>query len=285
MVVAVLLALGPVLGCANTPDAPLSENLLNRAAMNSDSVVFDIYFVRFPFGDERANESLWKRVDEQGLSTESRRWFGENGLRAGVVSGHVSRELAELLELNNKPAPCDQAQRGVEVDLLAEPTVVRRHLQLRLGTPGEIIASGIYEELPLLLREGNAVCGETYKQAQALFTLRAVPLEDGRVSIQLTPEIRHGEARQQWIGRNGMLRPVMERESRVFDNPNLETILAPGHMLLLSSVPSRPGSLGHFFFTKGDGGRKEQKLMVVRLTQTQHDELFDKPAVIVTNSE
>lgn len=273
-----------VLGCVNTPKTPLNESLLNRAAMTSESIVFDIYFVRFPFGDDRANQSLWTQVDEQTLSTEARRWFGENGLRAGVVAGHVSQELAELLDLDDKPAPCDQAEQGTQLDLLEEPMVVRRHMQLPLGTPGEIIASGIYEELPLLQRQDNNVCGETYTQAQALFTIKAVPLEDGRVRVQLVPEIRHGEEKQQWIGRQGMLRPVMERQRRVFDDPSIETVLAPGHMLLLSSIPSRPGTLGHYFFTKADGGKKEQKLMVIRLTQTQHDELFDKPAVIATNA-
>jgi hypothetical protein len=48
-------------------------------------------------------------------------------------------------------------------------------------------------------------------------------------------------------------------------------------MLILGSLPSRSGSLGHHFFTKENNGRLEQKLLIVRLSQTQHDGLFDPP--------
>jgi hypothetical protein len=283
--VILLLLISFVAGCKNTPEAHLANTLLNRAAMTRDSVVFDIYFVRYPFGDERVNTTLWQHVDEQKLDTESRRWFCENGLRAGVVAGHVSPELADLLELNGKPSPCDQAKEGVTVDLLEEPSVIRRHMQLPVGKPGEIIASSTYDELPLLLSEGGRLCGETYRKATAFFSVQAIMEEDGRVRLQLTPKIRHGAREQQWIGQHGMLRPVMEQKCRVFDDPNLETTLAPGQMLILSSIPSRPGSLGHFFFTKGDQGKTEQKLMVIRLAQTQHDELFDNSARIATDTK
>ena len=171
------------------------------------------------------------------------------------------------------------------MDLLEEPTVVRRHMQLPVGKPGEIIASSTYDELPLLLSEGGRLSGETYQKATAFFSIKAIAEEDGQVCLQLTPTIRYGAQEQQWIGQHGMLRPVMEQKSRAFDDPNLETVMAPGHMLVLSSIPSRPGSLGHYFFTKCNRGKKEQKLLVIRLTHTQHDELFDDSARVATDGE
>ncbi len=49
-------------------------------------------------------------------------------------------------------------------------------------------------------------------------------------------------------------------------------------MLVLSSLSNRPGSLGHHFFTeKQNEGRLEQKLLIIRLAQTQHDGLFNPP--------
>ena len=47
-------------------------------------------------------------------------------------------------------------------------------------------------------------------------------------------------------------------------------------MLIVSSLPNRPGSLGHYFLTTNDG-RLEQRLLIVRLSQTQHDGLFTPP--------
>ena len=47
-------------------------------------------------------------------------------------------------------------------------------------------------------------------------------------------------------------------------------------MLVLTSLPNRQGSLGHHFFTETNG-RLEQKLLIIRLSQTQHDGLFVPP--------
>jgi hypothetical protein len=47
--------------------------------------------------------------------------------------------------------------------------------------------------------------------------------------------------------------------------------------MVLSSLPSRPGSLGHYFFTENEE-HLEQKVLVIRLTQTQHDGLFSPNA-------
>ena len=50
-------------------------------------------------------------------------------------------------------------------------------------------------------------------------------------------------------------------------------------MVIVSSLPDRPGSLGHYFFTEGEDHHVEQKLLVLRLIQTQHDDLVAPPAI------
>jgi hypothetical protein len=50
-------------------------------------------------------------------------------------------------------------------------------------------------------------------------------------------------------------------------------------MLILSSLPNLPGSLGHHFFTESDG-QLRQKLLILRLAQTQQDDLFRPPDVL-----
>jgi hypothetical protein len=65
------------------------------------------------------------------------------------------------------------------------------------------------------------------------------------------------------------------RSRRVFDELAVSATVSPGCMLLLSSLPNRPGSVGHSFFTHVEEGKPEQKLLVIRLVQTQHDGLFD----------
>jgi hypothetical protein len=51
-------------------------------------------------------------------------------------------------------------------------------------------------------------------------------------------------------------------------------------MIVVSCLPERPGSLGHRFLTEVRSGQKEQKLLVIRLSQTQHDDLSPPVQVI-----
>ena len=45
------------------------------------------------------------------------------------------------------------------------------------------------------------------------------------------------------------------------------------------SLPDRPGSLGHYFFTEQTKGAMEQKLLLIRVAQTQHNDVFGEELV------
>ena len=158
----------------------------------------------------------------------------------------------------------------------AEPRVVHRHLQLRAGRRSEIIASSVYPHLPVLVWESGQVSGCTFDDAQAIFAAKSFPQPDGRTRLELVPELHHDQAKQRWVGSQGMLRLESSRPKRVFDDMTLTANLSPGAMLVLGSLPSRKGSLGHHFFTENEG-HLEQKLLIIRLSQTQHDGLFVPP--------
>jgi len=251
---------------------PVGKSPLVQPQMSPDSVVLDIIFSRFPFGDERANQSLWKEVDEQQFSTELRGRLAECGFRVGVVSGQVPRELSQLLELSDNPQTGIEQSVPVE-DLDSAPNVVPRHVQCRPGKRIEVAASNIYDELPVLTRE-SGLCGKTYAKAQGMLAIKSYPEPDGRVRVELVPELHYGDQRQRWVGGQGTFRMEAGRERRVFDDLKMSATLAPGEMLLLSSLDCRKGSIGHSFFTDDSSGKLEQKLVVIRLSQTQHDGVF-----------
>jgi hypothetical protein len=272
--IALLVALLAIAGCS-TPLRPAKSPLM-PAQMSPDSVVLEMFFVRFPVGDTAANEKLWEEIDEQQFAPELRERLTRNGFRAGVVSGQMPVELSKLLELSDKTAPVDGIAETKVEDLEAQPRVFRRHMQLRAGKPGEIVASGIYPQLPVLTCESGRVCGRTYDEAQGIFAVKSLPQPDGRVRLELVPELQYGQPKTQWVSNPGLARLEAFRPKREFHDITLTADLAPGTMLVLSSLPSRPGSLGHHFFTENDG-RPEQKLLIVRLAQTQHDGLFNPP--------
>jgi len=261
------------LGACSTPPRP-SRALLSPAQMSPDSVVLEMFFVRFPFGDPTATDKLWEEIDEQQLAADLRERLSRNGFRVGVVGGQLPVELSKLLELSNKPAPGGKTEEVKVEDLESQPRVVRRHLQLRAGNRSELLASGIYEHLPVLIWSDGQISGQTYAQAQGVFALKAFPQADGRFRVELVPELHHGQPRQRWIGSRGMLRLETCRPRETFDDMTIAVELAPGGMLVLGSLSDRPGSLGHYFFTENHD-RLEQKLLLVRLLQTQHDALFN----------
>jgi len=93
--------------------------------------------------------------------------------------------------------------------------------------------------------------------------------------LELVPEVHHGKNRQHIVADQAMFRFEPGRDKRAFDELKLTAVMGPGAMLLLGSQPNRQGSLGHYFFLESNGrdDRLDQKLILMRLCQTQHDDL------------
>jgi len=271
-IVAVLAA-----GCHNVPER-VGKSPLKPLRMSPDTVVLDVFFVRFPLGDPEPNGPLWDELDETRWPAELRQKLALNGFRVGLVGGPVPPvPLSKLLELKDKPAPTGAVQEASRTDFTDEPRVSRRHTPLHCGGRAEILASGPYEELAALVCTPAGVEGETYKNARTILSAGASLEPDGRVRLKLVPELHYGDPKPSLVGPPGVLRLEAGQPKRVFHDMTIDTTLRPGQMLVLSSLIQRPGSLGHYFLTQKADGRLQQKLIVIRLSQTQHDGLFDAP--------
>ena len=269
-----LAALLVAVGCSTPPKSGKSP--LQPSVMPPNSVVLDVFFVRFPLGNPQANGELWREVDEQHFPPELRQRLVQNGFRVGVVGSPMPTALSALLELGDKPAPTAGANQVPVGEMEDEPRVTRRHMQVRAGRPADIVASDVYDRLAVLLRESGELVGQTYSAAQAHLGLTALPESDGRVRLDLIPELHYGQAQvrpQAFVGNEAMFRLASCQPRRSFDNLALAATLSPGSMLLIGCLPDRPGSLGQHFFTC-QGEPKQQKLLVIRVSQTQYDEAF-----------
>jgi hypothetical protein len=269
-----LLALATLCGC--TTPLHQGKSPLQPAQMSPDSVALDMFFVRFPFGDPTINEKLWGEIDEQQLAPDLRERLARNGFRVGMICGQMPIELSKLMKLSDKPAPMGELAGTQAASLEAEPTVSQRHLQIRAGEPATIVASGIYPELPVLVWRSGRLSGQTWGQAQGIFAVKSLPQPDGRVRLELVPELHHDQPRVRYTGNQGVWRLDTSRPKEVYNDMAIAADLPSGAMLVLSSLPNRPGSLGHHFFTDASE-RREQKLLIIRLSQTQHDGLFNPP--------
>lgn len=272
------LAILALVGCTAT-SRPKSSPLLQPTQMSPNSVALEIFSIRIPASDKELANKVWQEVDEQHFPAELRRRLCKNGFRAGIVGGQVPDSLAKLMALKEKTPSAGEAQQVNVADADPSPRVSLRHLQTRSGQRGEIIASSVYERLPLLLSDSGEIRGQTYSQAQGMFGLIATAQSDGRVQLDLTPELHHDRPQQQWVGDQAMWRLEAGRPKRTFDDMKMSAVLAPGAILLLGSQPDRSGSLGHYFFMEktGNDGAMEQKVLLIRLCQTQHDDLITPP--------
>ncbi len=276
------MLIGLVLAGCSPVKPPVGKALLAPATMSPDSAVLEVFFIRCPMGDVNVNTTLWAEVDEQSIPCETRLQLARNGFRVGVVGAQVPLGISRLLELATTPAALPGPNTRVEASQMQdEPQVIRRHLQLRPGTRQEIIASEVYDELPVLLSENGQLAGQTYTQAQGMLALKTCNLRDGQVKIDLVPELHHGQPRQRWVANQGVYRLDAGREKRAFLPMAVSVSLVRGQMLAMTCLPSRPGSLGYHFLSDKRAGRNDQKLLLIRLSQAQHDDLVlpDEPLV------
>jgi hypothetical protein len=272
-----LLAILPLAGCAPIQKG---KSFLRPVKMSADSVVLDVFWVRVPFGDTTANETLWETVDEQLFPSDLRDRLTHNGFRVGMVTGQMPSELTKLLELDDKPPPTGNLEEVTVQNPAIQQRVTRRHIQLRANNRSEIPTSNVYDNLLVLLWENGRITGQPYNQAQGLFAIKAFPLPNSQVQLQLAPELYHDQPKQRYITEQGLIRMDVSRPKRAFDDMIMSPNLSPGSILIVTSLPNKPGSLGHHFFTEngGEGEKLEQKLLVIRLSQTQHTGLFEDPS-------
>jgi hypothetical protein len=278
-----VLPLLVTVGACSVLEPTEGESPLEKVSMPPQSCALDIFFVRYRLGDEEANVDLWNQVDEQQLANDVRRELTRNGFRVGVLGGQMPTALARLLELEGKPVASGPCQQVSLEALESAPRVVRHHVQVRPGRPRQIVAAGIQEEFPVILATEEGVCGRSYHNAQPLLTLTAFPEPDGRTRLELVPELHHGDYVQRYAGHQYAFRIEGTRPRRVFEETAFCASLNAGDMLLIGGLANRPGSLGNRFFTHEISGRKEQKLLIIRLSQTQNDPLFcslDSPPAV-----
>jgi hypothetical protein len=236
----------------------------------------EIIWARFPAGDPAINADAWREIDETQLPPSVQRELADNGLRAGVIGSQLPEPIARALNQGEEKPDNDQLTPvDGTVALLAEPIVHGRVRRMRRNERSEIQASDVYASLPLLVSGRRELGGRTYQQAQAIYALRVDPQTDHTVLLELTPELHHGPPRIRWTGGDdGILRQAPLREREVFDRMSLSVRLAPGEMLVLTSLPDAGSRLGHYFHTVDSADGPQQKLILIRLAEVPPSDTF-----------
>jgi len=258
------------------PNPKIVENPLPEARMSSNSIVLDIYSVQMMPGDRAEYAQMWQWIDEQQIPASTRRALDRQGFRAGVVGSQIPGDLANFLQLEDKPAPTGSLMQTRQPSGMADPeTPQHRHLQVPPGEKRTITTSSLMPELSLLQRDPQGrVSGKTLTEAQTLFEFETEAQYGGHVSVQLVPIITHGEAVGQFSGDQGEIVYEMRKRREVFEAITMEATLSPGRMLLIGPTVDCTGTLAEHFFCDSDDATNTGKFFLIRLIQTQQDELF-----------
>lgn len=249
-------------------DSPVE---LNAPRMASDAVVLEIAFIHVNPEDIAATAPLWVDIDENHVPIQLRGQLNDNGIRCGLIGGMIPESVLQLISAEKNQVDHENIPEHVKQSGHAR----NMRMQFRHGREGKIVMSNHQQdEMKIVQVDGDYITGSAFNQAQATFTVRTYPKGDGRVEIELTPEIHHGQPKSNFIGHDGSWLVQTEREVTAFENLITRNILSPGETLLLTSTPDSKGLGGHFFST-GPSRNDTHYVLLIRLAQTQADDLFE----------
>lgn len=310
------LAFVGVAGClAPVTPKPAFESLtrpvLPQPQMSPDAVVLEVAVVRFgaasskPVGETASDEReggeregggreggerdggerdgggrlvegvFWQAVDEQSLAVDIRNELRRNGFRVGIIRGALPEALRKQLD--------QQRSAAREIDPENEPGSLEssvQRLQSRSGKRSKLLMGEQTASLSIFVPEGERLVGRTFQAAQCLLSVKTFARGDGGADLEITPEVEHGEARQRWLGQSheGTYRLDANRERWQLEKLRCRLALAPGQTVVLSCIDPPIGA-GANFFARDTREAGVRRVVLVRLAQTQVDELFtERPA-------
>jgi hypothetical protein len=210
-------------------------------------------------------------VDEQAIPQEVRRMLDGSGFRCGVIEGPLPKTIRE--KLDQATAAKDTVGNAVALD--ESERVSQKKLLIQAGRRSKVVLGELREKMIVLLAAPTGLRGETFQQAQCLFSLKCYPQTDGRVRVELTPEIEHGAVRQRVIGQaqDGAFRLDAGKDRAIFDQLRIAPELSAGQTLVITATPETKG-LGRQFFAEGASGSQEERVLLIRLAQSPADDLF-----------
>lgn len=278
---ALLLAwLAAAAGCAKMPK---SASLL-AGAPTADHVALELFFVRLPSDKAALADALWSVVDEQVVDLEVRRHLAANGFVVGRVGGQLPTAITDLLQITSD-APIQPLDEPPVIVPTKAPMVHRKLIDVfQTETPNRLIVTGERERLPKMVvlyrdeADGGVVRGQTFKNARGSLLTKVFPQADGRIQLDIVPEIEHGDPQRQIEpAEGGNWKWQLGQPHETFDDLRLSATLVPGEILVFGSRGDRPGSLAEQFFTEREADVLQQIVVLIRVTQAKADDLFQEP--------
>lgn len=244
--------------------------------MSADSVVLEVTTVRVPpdvaeIDGVDWNTRLWQQLDETSIPRDVRQRLADNGMRAGVASTRLPPMLEQWLSRQEELQElASQSGRTAY-----QAAVSHQRWQTRLGQAKRFPLSSQQESVAWIMNRDGYLVGRSFEQAQMQAEIKTFPHPDGKARIDVVPMIEHGIPKQKVDVSQQAYVWTMERERKAFDELRVSSNLIAGQTLVLTQTPDDSG-LGHLFFSERTGDESNTKILLIRLAQTQLDDLFTR---------
>ena len=263
-------------GCRSivTPQWSLEDEVtktaLSAPQLARDAVILEVAFIRVAANTNSSDSRFWPDVDETHLSANARNRLSQNGIRCGLIAGSLPDSLNELINGDANTVDLEALTGNLKLNLENR----NQRLQFRAGQAGQIVMSkSVKENITVITSDSHYAAAERFSQAQCQFQIKTYPQGDGRVRIELIPQIHHGDPRAEFTGQDGAWLLKTQRAVKQYDAVSIEAMISPGESLLLSADSHNKG-LGRQFFVINDDDEKTNHLLLMRLVHTQYDDLF-----------
>jgi len=248
----------------------VAKTTLSTPQLARDAVILEIAFIRVPANVNSRDSIFWPDIDETHLSADNRQQLSRNGIRCGLIAGALPDSLNQLINGDANTVDLEALTGSLNLNLENR----NQRLQFRAGQAGQIVMSkSVKKQMTVITSDSQYAAAKRFSQAQCQFQIKTYPQGDGRVRIELIPQIHHGNPRAEFTGQDGAWLLKTQRAVKQYDAVSIEAMISSGESLLLSADPHNKG-LGRQFFVINDDDEKTNHLLLLRLVHTQYDDLF-----------
>ncbi|MCS6863996.1 MAG: hypothetical protein RMJ56_08195 [Gemmataceae bacterium] len=253
------------LGCLHRPERPAVGSVVRSLAPAAvvEGLYLESLLLERPWGDSFLNDELWKFTLPVG-SQETRVLLAENGLRAGILTGHLPPRFQKLLE--------DDAA-----------VVNPRGLTFALRRDEVIPTAGPHDKchfqfLSDLARPRVPV---RFSNARAGILVRPEATADNRVQLLCEPRIQYGEKREWFRPSTDNTEFVKHQEVPQARYPEcaFETVLSRDDYLLIGCSEEHHDTLGEALFRVEAHQVPYQRVLVLRSWVVNAKASSDLPAL------
>lgn len=297
-------------GCANwnPEEATHRQFRFPEIRLSKDAVALEIGVAQLDEEQIADLEAFWSTLDQQTLSLSRRRQLDRNGLRVAIMS---TRAPAAFNELMSPVLPDPQSLGPLGKHLASEKKLqpvsrllVHQRISNRAGESHAVATSDAQQSLACTLRDHEGSRVITATNATGIFEVTTFPNPDGSVRLSIAPKLRQGDFRRRFSVAEGSFILDQGQATTELQPLNFDLELGVGETMLVAATwPSHFGAeedaegdlpgdvLFHVHQVQSDSNdiaetndngtqnpTGPQRVLLVRLVQTQMDDLFERSA-------